>query len=62
MVEAEFTVVALIDDLMVITGSQLGDITFMHINPVQQGIERGAQIEATSAPVTDLVDPQRFFL
>lgn len=62
MVEAEFAVVTFIDDLMVIAGSQLDNIAFIHVNPIQQGVERGAQIEAAAAPITDLVDPQGFLL
>jgi hypothetical protein len=62
MVEAELAVVAFVDDLMMIAGGQLGDIAFIDINSIQQGIERGAQIEAASAPIADLVDPQGFFL
>ena len=62
MIEAELAVVAFVDDLMVIAGGQFGDITFIHINPIQQSIERGAKIEAASATITDLVDPQGFFL
>ena len=62
MIEAELAVVAFLDDLMMIAGGQLGDITFIHINPIQQSIERGAQIEAASATITDLIDPQGFFL
>jgi hypothetical protein len=57
MVEAKFAVVTFIDDLMVIAEGQLGNIAFIHVNPIQQRVERGAQIEAASTTIADLVDP-----
>jgi hypothetical protein len=34
----------------------------MRIQAVEQGIERRAEIEAATAPVTNLIDPPRFLL
>jgi hypothetical protein len=62
MVETELAVVTFVDDLMMIDGGQFGHVTRVHIDPIQQCVERWTEIEAAPATVTDLVDPQRFLL
>ena len=61
MVVAEFAIIAFIDHAMVIRRSQFRDVALIFINPIQQGVKGGAQIEAATAAITDIIDPQRFF-
>ena len=62
VVVAEFTVIALIDDPMVVGGRELGDVALIPVDAAEQCIERWTQIEATSAAIADFIDPLRVFL
>jgi len=62
VIETELAIVAFVDDPVVIGRHQLGHITLVDVDPVQQSIERGAEVEASPAPVADLIDPEGFFL
>jgi hypothetical protein len=62
VVETEFAVVALVDDAMMIGGRQLRHVAFVPVDAVQQGVERGTEVETAAAPVADLVDPERFLV
>src|SRR5437588_10856913 len=62
MVETEFTVIALIDDPMVVGRCELGDVTIIAVDPVEQRVERRTKIEAAPAAIADFVDALRFFL
>ena len=62
MVVAELTVIALVDDPMVVGGRKLGDVTFVPIDAVEQRVERRTQIEAAPAAIADFVDALRVFL
>jgi hypothetical protein len=62
VVETQFTVVALIDDAMMVGGRQLGDVALVDVDSIEQGVEGRAQIETAAAPVADLVDPQCLFV
>jgi hypothetical protein len=57
MIETQFTVVAFVDYPMVIRWRELGDIALILINPIQQRIEGGTEIEAPAATVAHIVDP-----
>jgi hypothetical protein len=62
MVETELAVITLVHDPMVVGRRELGHVSFVPIDSIQEAVERRAQIEATPATVADLVDSQRFFL
>jgi len=62
VVVAEFTVIALIDDPMVIGGRELGDVARITIDAVEQRVKRRTQIEAAPAAIADFVDTLRSFL
>jgi hypothetical protein len=62
VVEAEFTVVALNDDLLRIVRSQFLHIALNHIQVVQQRVERRAKVEAASTPITNVEDAERLLL
>ena len=62
VVVAEFTVIALIDDPMVVGGRELGDVTLITVDAVEQRVERRAKIEAASAAIADFIDALRLFL
>ena len=56
VIVAEFTVIALVDDLMVVGGREFGDVTLVSIDVAEQRIERWTQIEAASAAIADFID------
>ena len=62
MVVAEFTVIALIDDLMVVGECELGDVSLIPVDAIEQRVKRRAQIEAAPASVADFIDPLRVFV
>jgi hypothetical protein len=62
VVETKFTVIALIDDPMVVSRCELRDVSFVPINAVKQRVERRTQIEAASAAIADFIDALRVFL
>ncbi len=62
MVETELAVIAFVDHVMMVGRTQLRHIPLIHIDPIEQGIERGTQVEAAPAAVTDLIDPQGLLL
>jgi hypothetical protein len=62
VIVAKFTVIALIDDPMVVGRRELGDVSFISINAVEQRIERRTQIEAAPAAIADFIDTLRVFL
>jgi hypothetical protein len=62
VVVAEFTVIALIDDPVMVGGSELGDVPFMPIDAIKQRVERRAKIEAAPAAIADFINTQRLFL
>ena len=61
MVETELAVVAFVDHVMMVGRRQFGDVALTAIDPIEQAIERRAQIETAAATVADFKDPQRFF-
>src|SRR5215204_1770168 len=62
MVEAEFAIIAFVDHLMMIGRRQLDNLSVVAVDPIQQGIEGGAEIETAPASVTDLINPERLFV
>jgi hypothetical protein len=62
VVETELTIIALIDDPMVVGGRELGDVAFIPIDAVEQRVERWTKIEAASAAIADFIDALRVFL
>jgi hypothetical protein len=62
VVIAEFTIIALVDDPMVIGGCELSDVSFIPVNTVEQRVERRTQIEAAPAAIADFIDALRVFL
>lgn len=60
MVEAEFAVVTFIDHAVVVCCRKFRDIAVVLINPIEQRIEGGTEIEATAAPVAHIINTQRF--
>jgi len=62
VVVAEFTVIALIDDPMVVGGRELGNVALMTVDAVEQRIERRTKIKAAPAAIADFIDALRIFL
>jgi hypothetical protein len=62
MVETEFTVIAFIDDPMVVGWCELGDVTLIPVNAVEQRVERRTKIEAAPTAIADFIDALRVFL
>jgi hypothetical protein len=62
VVEAEFTVVALVDDPMVVGERELGDIALIAVDAVEQRVERGTKIEAAPAAIANFKNALRLFL
>jgi hypothetical protein len=62
VIKTELTVIALIDDPAMVLRAELGHIPFILVDAIEQGIERGAEIEAAAAAVADFVDAQRLFV
>ena len=62
VVVAKLTVIALIDDPMVIGGRELGDVSFITVDTVEQRVERRTKIEAAPAAIADFIDALRIFL
>ena len=62
VVVAEFTVIALIDDPMVVGGRELGDVALITVDAVEQRVERRTKIEAAPAAIADFIDALRVFL
>jgi hypothetical protein len=62
VVVAEFTVITLIDDPMVVGGRELGNVALMTVDAVEQRVERRTKIEAAPAAIADFIDALRLFL
>ena len=62
VVETQFTVIALIDDPMVVGRCELSDVSLRSIDAVEQRVERRTQIEAAPAAIADFIDALRVFL
>jgi hypothetical protein len=62
VIEAELAIVAFIDNLAMVGGSQLRDGTVVLVDAVQQCVEGGAEIEAAAAAVADFIDAQGFLV
>ena len=62
VVEAELTVIALIDNPVVVGGSEFGDIPLIPVDAVEECVERRAQIEAAPTAIADFIDALRVFL
>lgn len=62
VVVAEFAVIALIDDPMVVGGRELGNVALMTVDAVEQRVERRTKIEAAPAAIADFIDALRVFL
>jgi hypothetical protein len=62
VIKTELAVIALIDDPAMVLRAELGHIPFILVDAIEQGIERGAEIEAAAAAVADFVDAQRLFV
>ena len=62
MVETELAVITFVDDAMMISRRELGHVTRVFINSIQQRIEGGTEIEAAAAAVAYVIDPQGILL
>ena len=62
VVIAELAVITLIGDPMVFGRCELGDVSLILVDAVEQRVERRTQIEAASAAIADLIDALRVFL
>ena len=62
VVETELTVIALIDDPMVVGRCELGDVSLIPVDAVEQRVERRTKIEAAPAAIADFIDALRVFL
>jgi hypothetical protein len=62
VVVAELTVIALINDLMVVGRRQLRDVSLIPIDAVEQRSERRTEVKAAPAAVADFIDPLRVSL
>jgi hypothetical protein len=60
VIETELTVIAFVDDPPMILGREFGDIPLIPVDPVEQRIKRGTEIEAATASIADLINAQRF--
>ena len=60
MVEAQFAVVAFIDHAVVVRSGKFRDIAFVLVDPIQERIKGGAEIETTAASVAHIINTQRF--
>jgi len=62
MVKAELAVIALLLDLFEIAWLEFGEVAFVCIDPVEQGVKRGAEVKASPASITDIIDSQGFLV
>jgi hypothetical protein len=62
VVVAELTVIAFIDDLMVVGRRQFRDVSLVPVDTVEQRVERRTQIEAAPTAVAHLIDALRVFV
>ena len=62
VVVAEFTIITLIDDPMVVGGRQLGNVALITVDAVEQCVERRTKIEAAPAAIADFINALRLFL
>ena len=56
MVVAEFAVITFFLDLLVVGRSDFGDIAFVSIDFVEEGVERLAEIKTAAASIADTKD------
>jgi hypothetical protein len=61
MVVAKFTVVTFVSNLLEFRCRQASYIPVTSIDTVKQCAERRTEVEAATAAVTDIIDPQRLF-
>ena len=62
VVVTELTVIALIDDPVVVGVCELRDVPLITIDAVEQRVERWTQIEAAPAAIADVIYALRLFL
>jgi hypothetical protein len=62
MVETEFTIIALIDDPMVVGWCEFCYVTLIPVDAVEQCVERWTKIEAAPTAIADFIDTLRVFL
>ena len=62
MVVAELAVITFVDDFLVVSRRQLGNVALILVDPVQQRVERGTKIEAPPAAIADFVNALRVFV
>ena len=62
VVVAELTVIALVDDLMVVGRRQFRDVSVIPVDAVEQCIKRRTEVEAAPAAVAHFIDPLRVAL
>jgi hypothetical protein len=60
MVETELTIVAFVHHPVMVCRSQFGDVALIFIDPLQEGIERRTEIEATAATIAHIINSQGF--
>ena len=61
VVVAELTIIALIDDSMMVSGCEFADVALIPVDTVEQCIERRTKIKASPAAIADFVDALRVF-
>ena len=62
VVVAELTVIAFIDDLMVVGRRQFRDVSLIPVDAVEQRIKRWTEVKAAPAAITHLIDALRVFV
>ena len=54
MVVAELAVIAFFFDLLVVNSGEFGDVTFVFVDFIKEGIERRTEIKAATASIADI--------
>ena len=54
MVVAELAVIAFFFDLLVVNSGEFGDVTFVFVDFIKEGIERRTEIKTATASIADI--------
>jgi hypothetical protein len=64
VVETELALIAEVPDVLDVGGRQLLDVTVdrLHVEPVEQDLERWTERQTATTPATDVIDPAKLLI
>jgi len=60
MVITQLAVITFFFHLFEVGGLEFGEVAFMFINTIEEGVKRGTEVETSAASIADIVDSNGF--